>query len=250
MLWKKMRIPGVQHEESLPGDRGRYLLWLEPPNVVGEGHYVHFSWKDGSFCIRDYINQSERRQSPGVTATDIWKAASDRIPAKGELYVPVENFDFWTAKIIEQTENHRQGRTSASLWARLSSKFTPKSQDAELHIDVAETKVDDQRDENDRDVYRSFMPFWRRGVGFDVIERTVGCSARYKGEPLLWVYPTYFQIAPQGKGNAHNREIRALRDRHFPELRSKGTIGFNSEHFTWNRFQSFITDVRNMTNGT
>src|SRR5690242_83886 len=117
MTWQKMRIPGSGEgqAESLPGDRGRYLLWLEPPWVEGDGHYVHFSWKEDSFCIRDYIRQVERRQDQDSTALDIWKAAVDRIPAKGELYVPVENFQFWTAKMIELTENRGRGTTS-SLW--------------------------------------------------------------------------------------------------------------------------------------
>lgn len=240
MSWQKMRIPGVGQGESLPGHRGRYLLWLEPPYVEGEGHYVHFSWKEGSFCIRDYIAQMERRQDDsGVTATDIWKAASHRIPAKGELYVPVEKFEFWTAKLTELSESHRQGRTS-SHWSQLSSKFAPKAQQAEHDGESA-----DCRKGNGQDVYRSFISFWRKSAGFDVIERTVGCSARYQGEPLLWVYPTYFQIAPRGKGNAHHAEVRNLRDRYFPEL-SEGNIRFDSAHFSWDRFQPFVTDVQEM----
>jgi hypothetical protein len=238
MSWKQMRIRGVGPGNSPPGDRGRYLLWLEPPLVEGEGHYVHFSWKQESFCIRDYIQHLERRQAPGSSAADIWEAASDRIPCKGELYVPVENFEFWIEKLTELTERRRQG-TSSSLWSRLSSKFSPKPKEAEQHLD-------DNRKEDDRDVYRRFIGFWKRGVGFDVIERTVGCSARYQGEPLLWVYPTYFQVAPQGKGNAHRNEVMDLRHQHFPELQGKGTIGYGSEYFTWDRFQRFIAELQEM----
>jgi len=238
MSWKKMRIPGIGPGNSLPGDRGRYLLWLQPPLVETEGHYVHFSWKEGSFCIRDYMQQSERRQAPGCTAINIWEAASDRIPCKGELYVPVENFEFWTEKLTELTERRRQG-TSSSLWSRLSSKFSPKPNEAEQHLD-------DNRKEEEQDVYRKFIGFWNRGVGFEVIERTVGCSARYRGEPLLWVYPTYFQVAPKGKGNTHHKEVMDLRHQHFPE-EGKGSISFGSEYFNWDRFQALITDVREMT---
>ena len=238
MSWQKMRLPSAGPGNSLPGERGRYLLWLEPPLVETEGHYVHFSWKDESFCVRDYIQHLERRQAPGCTALAIWEAASDRIPCKGELYVPVENFEFWSDKLTELTERHRKG-TSSNLWSRLSSKFSPKPKGAEQHLD------DNQKEEN-RDVYRRFIGFWKRGEGFDVIERTVGCSARYQGEPLLWVYPTYFQVAPRGKGNGHRSEVTDLRDQHFPELRGKGTINLSSEYFAWDRFQAFITDIQKM----
>jgi hypothetical protein len=249
MSWTKMRIPGGGQSGSLPGDRGRYLLWLEPPYVDGEGHYVHFSWKGGSFCIRDYIRQVERRQDRAYTAADIWKAASNRIPAKGELYVPVENFEFWTAKMTELTESYKQGRTSR-LWSRLSSKFAPKPKEAEQSVE-AERRSNGSGNANERDVYQKFMAFWRNGAGFDVVEGTKGCSARYNGGPLLWVYLTRFQIAPQGKGNAHHREVREIRDRHFPELQvTKDTISFNSEHFTWDRFRACITDVQNMIRTT
>jgi len=111
----------------------------------------------------------------------------------------------------------------------------------------AERHADDSHGEDERDVYQGFMAFRRKGTGFDVIGRTVGCTARYGGEPLLWVYPAGFQIAPQGKGNAHHREVRELRDRHFSELRAtKDSISFDSDHFTWARFQAFITDVQRM----
>jgi hypothetical protein len=187
----------------------------------------------------------ERRQDRGFAAADIWKAASSRIPAKGELYVPVENFEFWTAKLTELSENHSQKGTPR-LWSRLSSKFAPKSNEAEGHVE-GEQHISDSRNENGRDVYRSFMASWGRGAGFAVIKRTKGCSARYGSEPLLWVYPTRFQIAPQGKGNAHHREVMDLRDQHFPELRATNdTISFDSDHFTPDRFQTFITDVQTM----
>ena len=238
MTWQSMRIPGGGQGNSLPGDRGRYLLWLDPPLVEEEAHYVHFSWKGESFCIRDYVRHLERRQTPGVSPLDIWGAASDRIPCKGELYVPVENFEFWVKKLTDLTEKHSQG-ISSNLWSRLSSKFAPRPKDPQQQLAGSHAK-------NDGDVYRRFMDFWRRGEGFDVIERTVGCSARYHGEPLLWVYPTHFQVAPQGKGNAHHGTLLELRHQHFPELRGKGTVGFSSAYFSWDRFQPFVSAVQEM----
>jgi len=167
----------------------------------------------------------------------------ERIPCKGELYVPVENFEFWIAKLTELTEKRRRGINS-SVWSRLSSKFVTKPKDAEPQLNGQHKEAGD-----DRGVYRRFMGLWRRGPGFDVVDGTVGCSARYQGEPLLWVYPTHFQIAPRGKGNAHYNEIMQLRDNHFPEPGSKSTVGFSSEYFSWDRFQPFVTAVQEMIQG-
>ena len=85
-------------------------------------------------------------------------------------------------------------------------------------------------------------------AGFDVIKGSKGWSARYGPEPLLWLFPNRFLIAPQGKGNAHAREVRELRDRHFPELAGtkSSAIHFDSEHFTLDRFRAFVTDVQEM----
>ena len=187
MSWQKMRIPVAGAAEDLPGARGRYLLWLESPNVQGEGHYAHFSWKDVSFCLRDYIKQVERRQDANTNALDIWKASSSRIPAKGELYVPVENFEFWTAKLTELTEKSRKRVTPRSLWSRLSSKFAPTVQEEE-HPEAAwgqpnengSDNTDGNPTEDSTDVYNRFISLWRASPGFDVIERTVGCSARFR----------------------------------------------------------------------
>ena len=220
MSWQKMRIPGAGAGVDLPGDRGRYLLWLERPHVQGEGHYIHFSWKEDSFCMRDYIQQVVRRQDAGTKALDIWKAASSRIPAQGELYVPVENFEFWTVKLIELTEGRQQGKTPQNLWSRLSSKFTStvKKEDypsvAAVHAnEIGSNKNTTNINGGSTDVYHRFISLWRASSGFVVIERTVGCSARFGNEPLLWVFPTKFQIAPEGKGNAHYQTMRVLLDR-------------------------------------
>ncbi len=100
--WKPMRtISEGAGDSFLPGARGRYLLWLEPPMVTGDPHWVHFSWREESFCIRDFINGRERRQDPTLNATQVWRNAKRRIPCKGELYKPVEDFDFWKRKLEE-----------------------------------------------------------------------------------------------------------------------------------------------------
>jgi hypothetical protein len=238
MTWQEMRIRGIGSGNSLPGERGRYLLWLESPMVEGEARYVHFSWKDVSFCIRDYMRHRERRQAPGFTPQSVWDAATDHIPCKGELYVPVENFEFWTAKLTEMTEKRRQG-LNPSVWSRLSTKFAPKPQEAE-------TLLTDENREDRGGIYQDFIALWKKREGFDVVDGSVGCSARYFGEPLLWVYPTYFQVAPQGKGNSHHDDLLELRARYFPESGWKGSLSFSSEHFRWDRFQLFVNAVQDM----
>jgi hypothetical protein len=218
---------------------------MEAPHVEGEGRYVHFSWKEEAFCLRDFIRQTERRQERGCNATDIWKAALERIPAKGELYVPIDNFEFWTAKLSEMTESRTSGKPS-SLWSRLSSKFSAKRsqrQDAEIGDEVIASNASVRLENPNGDPYRHFASVWNTEKGFHIVDGSVGCSARYRGEPLLWVYPTYFQIAPQGKGNTHHQELTAIRDRFFPEAR-KTSIQYESKHFTWDRFQSFIVEAQ------
>jgi hypothetical protein len=237
MTWQAMRIRGGG-DSSLPGERGRYLLRLEAPMIEGEARYVHFSWKDNSFCIRDYIRQRERRQEPGLTPSGVWEAASDRIPCKGELYVPVDNFEFWTSRLSELTEKRRQG-ANLSVWSRLSTKFAPR-------LTKANAQPKNNQHEEGHSVYKSFVALWKGREGFDLVDGTVGCSARYYGEPLLWVYPTYFQIAPKGKRNAHFNKVMDLKGEHFPDSRGRGSLSFDSNNFSWDKFQLFVTAVQDM----
>jgi len=240
MSWKKMRRGG---EGGLPSTRGRYLLWLEPPQVENNGHYVHFSWRDGSFCIRDYLEGLESQQSGDVTPSAIWESASDRIPATGKLYVPVKDFDFWTGKLAELTEKRRVANGSSGFSPSLS-ELAPDS--VEKRNDTGGTTPQIKEEEKEHQgIYEKFIGRWRERVGFEIIDGTVGCSARYKSEPLLWVFPTYFQIAPQGKGNTHFNEVMLLRDQHFNESHQK-SIKFDSPHFSWQRFDAFTKEVQKM----
>jgi hypothetical protein len=178
-----------------------------------------------------------------MNATDIWNAATDRIPCKRELYMPVENFEFWRDKQNELTESRKAGNSNTGLWSRLSSKFSQKPQVA-IQPPVKKQPTSAHRAGKGDNLYTEFMSLWKRKAGFDVIERTVGCSARYRGEPLLWVYPSYFQVAPKGKGNRHHHELKDRLHDHFPEARGKGTIQFSSSYFNWERFESFVNNVQ------
>jgi hypothetical protein len=241
-----MKIPGRVSSNGLPADRGRYLLRLSPPWVQGESHFVHFSWLNESFCIRDYMQHLECRQSGDVTATSIWQAAEERIPAIGEFFKPVENHEFWTARL---TELSRGGSTH---WSTFSSKFAKTT----VPNETAATERTGAQDGSDEDcgdpvgnVYQRVRRLWSNAPGFEIVDGTVGCSARYRGTPLLWLFPTYFRVAPYGKGNVHEDAVRKLRNSHFPEMSSKGLIGFNSTYFSWRRLEDLVEDLRHLVDG-
>ncbi len=242
-----MKIPGRESNSGLPGDRGRYLLRLSAPWVQGESHFVHFSWLNESFCIRDYMQKIERRQSGDVTATSIWKAAEERIPATGQFFVPVENHEFWTARLTELSLGE------STEWSVLSSKFSNRKT-VPRETDLADSGggregSHEEGDDPGGNVYQRFRRLWSSAPDFEIVDGTVGCSARYRGEPLLWVYPTRFQVAPAGKGNVHENAVRRLRNSHFPEMTTKGVIGFGSTYFTWERLEGLVGDLRYMVKG-
>jgi hypothetical protein len=144
--------------------------------------------------------------------------------------------EFWVKTLHELTEKRRHGK-SAGLWSLLSSKFVAKPKQSSA-------PVGNPKESDNADVYHRFIATWQKMMGFNVVERTVGCSARYQGEPLLWVYPTYFQVAPRGKGNVHHSEVLSLRNEYFSEARGKGQVSFDAAHFSWDRFQEFILRVQ------
>src|SRR5687767_3786170 len=85
--WSPLRTSSAAQGDAappLPGRRGRYLLYLGPPIIPaidGKGRYVHVSWRDHAWCIRDYVAGKERREGDDFTIDDIWRRALDRIPA-------------------------------------------------------------------------------------------------------------------------------------------------------------------------
>ena len=86
---------------ELPGERGRYLLYLGTPLLPDGPRWVHFSWRGESFCIRDFLKGMERRQEPGLTASDVWRTAQQRKPATGEYFHPVEDVEWWRSALAE-----------------------------------------------------------------------------------------------------------------------------------------------------
>lgn len=108
--WIPLRTRSTATGEAappLPGRRGRYLLYLGPPAIKainGKGRYVHFSWRDGAFVLRDYIAGVERREGPDMTVDLVWRRALDRIPATGKYFVPHSDATFWKVELEQLTE--------------------------------------------------------------------------------------------------------------------------------------------------
>lgn len=102
VTWKPIGARSVGSETDLnrlPGLRGRRLIYV--PDLV-PGRYVHFSWREESFCVRDYIGGREARQEPGLTATDVWRMI------KGPIFqansVPYKDTEFWKKRLQEVTD--------------------------------------------------------------------------------------------------------------------------------------------------
>src|SRR5689334_1773558 len=93
-LWKPMRMASAGKSKLLPGKRGRYLLWLEPPFITGRPRWFHFSWVGEAFCLRDYTTGMKRNQDRTTKAADVWQlAAKGRIPCHGNLYRPLSDYN-------------------------------------------------------------------------------------------------------------------------------------------------------------
>lgn len=80
---------------GLPGQRGRYLLFLGEPIIPDGPKWVHFSWQGESFCIRDFLGGRELRQQPGLTGSDVWRAARQRRAATGTYSLRVTEVERW-----------------------------------------------------------------------------------------------------------------------------------------------------------
>ena len=106
LTWTKMRQPSSGKQE-LVGSRGRYLLLLSPPYVLEMKHWVHFSWKDGSYKIRDFIIGQET-DSQLYTVEEVWNAAEKRIPCTGKLYKSTSyiNFEWWKNELQQMTSEY------------------------------------------------------------------------------------------------------------------------------------------------
>jgi hypothetical protein len=96
-----LRIP---EGAALPTTRGRYLLYIGEPILQGEPRWVHFSWRDSSFCLRDFLRGGIRRHDATVQAVDVWRAALKRKPADGKYFHQVGDWEWWKTALEQLSE--------------------------------------------------------------------------------------------------------------------------------------------------
>jgi len=95
--WKRMRQPESGATEII-GERGRYLLLLDPPLVNGQRHWIHFSWRNNKCILRDYIRAEYRDD---LNPQDVWSAAIKRIPCTGKYYKSYIFDEFWIEELTK-----------------------------------------------------------------------------------------------------------------------------------------------------
>ena len=109
--WQPLRQDAPETTDELPGKKGTWVLFLEPPLIqpsAGGGRCVLFSWQGGSFKIRDFINKTWRRQGEDLPrAQDVWAKAKRRIACHGELRQSIDDAEFWTATLTALTDQVR-----------------------------------------------------------------------------------------------------------------------------------------------
>jgi predicted DNA-binding protein len=92
----------------LPTTRGRYLLFVGDPILRDGPRWVHFSWRGDSFCLRDFATGDIRRQDRSLSAADVWRVAQKRIPATGEFFHPVGDWEWWKAALERLSRRDRR----------------------------------------------------------------------------------------------------------------------------------------------
>jgi hypothetical protein len=91
-------------QAELPSTRGRYLIFIGEPILKGPPRWVHFSWRNESFCLRDFRTGVILRQDLTRRVADVWRAATKRKPAIGEYFHPVGDWEWWKGKLAELSE--------------------------------------------------------------------------------------------------------------------------------------------------
>lgn len=99
--WQAMRNPS---DERLPGVRGVFAVLLGPPIVDGAPRFVHLSWQDENFVLRDFLRGVERKQGDDLPLASLWRTAKVRVPCKGRLRRSVEDHEFWRGELQRLTE--------------------------------------------------------------------------------------------------------------------------------------------------
>lgn len=105
---RSMDVAPTADNIPLPSTRGRYLLYVGDPILRDGPRWVHFSWRGDSFCLRDFTTGDIRRQDRSLGSADVWRVAEKRIPATGEFFHPVGDWEWWKAAM--ERVSRREGR--------------------------------------------------------------------------------------------------------------------------------------------
>ena len=98
--WKSMPMP----DEAIPGPQGQYVLLVGKPIVTGDDRYVHLSWKNESYVLRDFVEGKMRTQAADLLLDQLWRAAKERFPCKGRLRRSVSDAAFWREELRRMTD--------------------------------------------------------------------------------------------------------------------------------------------------
>lgn len=95
--WKPMALKSKADSGSLPGTRGSWIVYC--PELC-PGRYVHFSWLNASFKLRNFIDGQVMEQDHDWDAQKVWNHCKDKLKADR---VPIEDDAFWTQRLTEIT---------------------------------------------------------------------------------------------------------------------------------------------------
>lgn len=119
--WRPMIDPWG---ERPPGVRGVFVILLGPPIVDGPRRFVHLSWQDENYVLRDFLRGVEREQGDDLPLADLWRAAKVRIPCKGRLRRSVEDHAFWREELQRLTSEYASTLPTgaAPAWPRTTPR--------------------------------------------------------------------------------------------------------------------------------
>jgi len=99
-----------------------------------------------------------------------------------------------------------------------------------------------------QDFMQKACMLWDDGENFTANLRTKGVSCQFRGEPRLWVFKKKFHVPGEDKGNDLHELIRKALTKYFPQVTGKATVHINRSGFSWQKFESFLRDVKEICN--
>ena len=95
-------------------------------------------------------------------------------------------------------------------------------------------------------LYQQCQEWWEEPPLFTIGPGTQGCSARYRKNPRLWFYPDYIQIPSEGQGNGSFESILEIKERLFPNARTRTRVFFGDPGVDVDRLYTFVHEVKRL----